>query len=54
MNYLKTTNILVIFSMLSAGFQFSNPDSKTPEALVLEFTYVPSASQYHLIHKHGH
>jgi hypothetical protein len=40
--------------VLSAGFQFSNPGSKTPEALVVEFTYVPSASQYHLIHKHGH
>ncbi len=27
--------------VLSAGFQFSNPGSKTPEALVVEFTYVP-------------
>jgi hypothetical protein len=27
--------------ILSAGFQFSNPDSKTPEALVIEFTYSP-------------
>jgi hypothetical protein len=32
--------------ILSVGFQFSNPGSKTAEALVIEFTYVPSAS-YH-------
>jgi hypothetical protein len=29
--------------IFSAGFQFSNPGSKTPEALVIEFTYVPSS-----------
>jgi hypothetical protein len=28
--------------ILSAGFQFSNPGSKTPEALVVEFTYSPN------------
>ncbi len=31
--------------VLSAGFQFSNPGSKTPEAVIIEFTYVPFSSE---------
>lgn len=30
--------------LLSAGFQFSNPGSKTPEAIIIEFTYIPFAT----------
>jgi hypothetical protein len=31
--------------VFSAGFQFSNPGSKTPEALVIELTLVPSSKE---------
>jgi hypothetical protein len=40
--------------ILSAGFQSSNPGSKTAEALVIEFTYVPSASHHQNTFRHGH
>ena len=31
--------------VVSAGFQFSNPGSKTPEAVIVEFTYLPFSAK---------
>lgn len=40
--------------VLSAGYQFANPNSKTLSALVIEVTYVPSSTTHQKIYKHGH
>ena len=40
--------------VLSAGWQFSSAGNETPNSLVLEFTFVPSAVIHHDIYHEGH
>lgn len=40
--------------VLSAGWQFSSAGNETPNSLVLEFTFVPSAVIHHSIYHEGH
>jgi hypothetical protein len=39
---------------LSCGYQFANPKSDALNAVVLELTYVPSASRHMKLFRHGH
>lgn len=40
--------------VLSAGWQFSSAGNETPNSLVLEFTFVPSAIIHHSLYHEGH
>jgi len=40
--------------VISMGYQISNPDNPSPNSLILEFTFVPSAVSHRRVYREGH
>lgn len=40
--------------VLSMGYQLSNPDNPSPNSIIVEFTYVPSAVSHRRVYREGH